>query len=142
MVNYLLDTCVISELSKSDSSSPALEYLGRLDSKTFHLSVVTIGEIQKGCSLLPSGRRRTSLEGWLNSLEATFLQRVLPFDQTSAHIWGEIVAKTHQMGFNLSVPDTMIAATAIQHGMHVVTRNVKDFEPTGVLIVNPWEADV
>ena len=56
-----------------------------------------------------------------------------------SHIWGELVAHTRSSGYNISVPDTLIAATALHHGLHVVTRNVKDFEPTGVLLVNPWD---
>lgn len=141
MVNYLLDTCVVSELSKGNADSPVDRYLTGLDSRYLCMSAVTIGEIQKGCSLLAVGRKRSQLEQWLHRLESTFESRVLPFDQETAHIWGELVAKTVKQGHNLAVPDTMIAATAIQNGMHVVTRNVKDFEPTGVLIVNPWEAE-
>ena len=141
MVNYLLDTCVVSELSKGDPDSPVDRYLARYDSRLMSLSAVTIGEIQKGCSLLVPGPKRSHLEQWLYRLESTFESRVLPFGQETAHIWGELVARTVKQGNNLAVPDTMIAATALQHGMHVVTRNVKDFEPTGVLIVNPWETE-
>lgn len=141
MVNYLLDTCVISELSKGTAGSPVDTYLARLDSRMLCISAVTIGEIQKGCSLLVAGRKRSHLEQWLYRLESTFESRVLSFDQETAHIWGELIARTVKLGHNLAVPDTMIAATAMQHGMQVVTRNVKDFEPTGVLIVNPWESE-
>lgn len=74
-------------------------------------------------------------------MERNFGNRVFDFDIETAHIWGELVAQTNAMGFAIGVPDTMIAATALQHGMHVVTRNVRDFEPTGVLIINPWEVE-
>lgn len=139
MVKYLLDTNVVSELYKGVDSSPGYTFVDRTDKDDLWLSVITAGEIQKGCSAMPQGRKRMNLQAWLQYLEKTFVERTLPFDVETAHIWGELVARTNARGFNIGVPDTMIAACAIQHGMHVVTRNVKDFEPTGVLLINPWE---
>ena len=76
----------------------------------------------------------------MNEILAEFSPRILPIDAEVARVWGEITANARQRGFNLEVADAQIAATALHHGLQVVTRNVKDFEPTGVRIVNPWEA--
>lgn len=74
-------------------------------------------------------------------MEREFESRIVPLDVDTARIWGEISGDLRRRGIQLAFVDGLIAATAIQHGMHVVTRNVKDFEPTGVMIVNPWEND-
>lgn len=76
----------------------------------------------------------------MNEILAEFSPRILPIDAEVARVWGAITANARQRGFNLEVADAQIAATALHHGFQVVTRNVKDFEPTGVRIVNPWEA--
>lgn len=141
MVKYLLDTNVVSELYKDIDTSPGYAFVNRIDAGDLWLCAITVGEIQKGCSAMPQGRKRMNLQSWLNGLESTFVDRILSFDVGTAHIWGELIARTNAHGFNIGVPDTMIAACAIQHGMYVVTRNVKDFEPTGVLLINPWEGE-
>lgn len=140
MVKYLLDTNVVSDLYKGITESPGHAFIDRIPSEQLWLSVVTVGEIQKGCSAMLIGRKRDNVHAWLEGLERTFTERVLPFDITTAHIWGELGAKTNAVGYAIDAVDLLIAATALQHGMHVVTRNVKDFEPTGVLLINPWEA--
>lgn len=140
MVRYLLDTNVVSDLYKGITESPGHAFIDRIPAEQLWLSVISVGEIQKGCSALPAGRKQTSLQMWLHGLEQEFSERILVLDIEVAHIWGELVARTNARGYDISVPDTLIAATALHHGMHIVTRNVKDFEPTGVLLVNPWEA--
>lgn len=74
-------------------------------------------------------------------MEREFESRIVPVDADTARLWGEISGSLRRQGRQLAFVDGLIAATAIQHGMHVVTRNVKDFEPTGALIVNPWESE-
>ena len=139
-MSFLWDTCVISDLSKSTRESAVVEFLASLPTEQTFISAITVGEIEYGLRRLPQGRRKTELESVMNEIIAEFAPRILPIDTQTARIWGEITASARQRGFNLDIADAQIAATAIHHGLHVVTRNVKDFEPTGVLIVNPWEA--
>lgn len=88
--------------------------------------------------LQPGSRERTGLERWLAGLELQFAGNVLVVDLETSHIWGEIAARAQRIGETLSAGDGLISAAAIRHGLHVMTRNVRHFEPTGVLVVNPW----
>jgi len=113
--------------------------VGRLSLNQTFISVMTIGELQKGISLLPESRKRARLGSWLNGFEQQFSDSILPVDAETSHIWGHITARAQQSGVQLGTGDGLIAATAIQHGITVMTRNIRHFEPTGVLIVNPWD---
>lgn len=101
--------------------------------------IITIGELARGVALLPAGKKRSRYEVGLLILEQDYESRILPIDTEATRIWGEIDAQRKKAGRPLSVPDGLIAATALRHGLHVVTRNVRDFDATGVLIVNPWD---
>lgn len=137
-MKYLLDTCAISELRKPECPESLRRLIEANDDSELFLSAVTLGEIQKGVSLLPAGKRRQELQAWLAFLQSSFEDRILPIASETSLIWGEITAKCQKVGHTLHSSDGLIAATAIQFGLHLVTRNVSDFEPTGVLIVNPW----
>lgn len=104
-----------------------------------YISAITVGEIEYGISLLPFGRRRKLLEEVMYQVLTEFAPRILPVDSDVATVWGQLSARVRSNGLNIAAADGLIAATALHHGMHVVTRNVKDFEPTGVLVVNPWD---
>ncbi len=104
-----------------------------------YVSAVSIGEIWFGIELLPEGNRRRTLELWTYDFERRYEQRILPVDADVARTWGAVGAMCRRNGRPLAPADGLIAATAIHHDMRIVTRNVKDFEPTGALIVNPWE---
>lgn len=138
-MKYLLDTCAISELRKPECPAALRQIVESADDAALFLSAVTLGEIQKGVSLLPAGKRRQELQAWLAFLQSSFEDRILPIASDTSLIWGEITAKCQKAGYTLHSPDGLIAATAIQFGLRLVTRNVADFEPTGVLIVNPWQ---
>lgn len=103
------------------------------------LSVITIGEFRKAIDQLKAGKKRSGLEAWLQQLVSATSGRLLPIDLETATLWGELAAKAAKAGRPLPAIDCLIAATAIQHGLHLMTRNVADFEPTGVLLVNPWQ---
>jgi predicted nucleic acid-binding protein len=137
-MKYLLDTCAISELRKPDCPESLRRLIKTTDDSELFLSAITLGEIQKGASLLPAGKRHQEFQAWLTFLQSSFEDRILPITSDTSLIWGEITAKCQKAGHTLHSPDGLIAATAIQSGLHLVTRNVADFEPTGVLIVNPW----
>jgi predicted nucleic acid-binding protein len=102
-----------------------------------YLSVLTLGELRKGVERLADGRRRLRLENWLDSdLKLRFAGRWLPVDEEVAERWGLVTAR----GAVLPTTDGLIAATALVHGMTVVTRNAVDMAAAGALVLNPWGA--
>jgi predicted nucleic acid-binding protein len=139
MVNVLLDTCVFSELRLPTCDPRVRAYMLSLDPKSTFLSVMTIGEITNGIELLPPGRKRGELQIWLEGLEHTYADRILPIDVDVARYWGELVAHSRQKGFQLHNSDGLIAATALKHGMHLITRNSKDFVHMELFVINPWQ---
>ena len=135
----LLDTCVVSEV-RHPQGSPGVKatVAGLADADTF-LSVVTLGELAGGVARLPHGRRRRELAVWLDGLQTHFADRILPVEAATARLWGEIDALARSAGRPAGASDGLIAATAREHGLHVMPRNVADFEPLGALVVNPWD---
>lgn len=138
-MRVLLDTCVISELAREGGKLAVRRFVEQLDDDDTFLSVITVGEITNGVMLLPPGKRKTALERWLLELERGFAGRLLPVDYAVASVWGEITARVRLQGSTLPIADGLIAATALHHGLHVATRNVKDFAASGVLLVDPLE---
>lgn len=138
-MRVLLDTCVLSEIRKEHGSPRVRERVQAIRSEYLYLSVVTLGELSKGISLLGEGARRMELQRWLLTLEQDYAERILPIDAETARIWGEATAAAQQAGKTVPACDGLIAATAIQNGLYVMTRNVADFEPTGARLINPWE---
>ena len=139
-LNYLLDTCVISEFVKPKPDKRVQDWLNGLDSSRVYLSVVTLGEIQRGISEKPASNRRTELEEWLNEeLVAQFEGRILALNRDMFLTWGQMVAPLKGKGKPMGVLDSLIAATALHHKMVLVTRNVTDFEHVDLSIFNPWE---
>jgi hypothetical protein len=110
----------------------------RFDDEDLFVSVVSIAEITKGIALLKESRKKRELQGWLQDLEQGYAHRVLPVDLDTSRIWGELAA-AQKAGHALSAGDGLIAACARRHGLHLMTRNVADFQPTGVLLLNPWD---
>ncbi|MDQ2901624.1 MAG: type II toxin-antitoxin system VapC family toxin [Acidobacteriota bacterium] len=109
------------------------------DDSDLFVSVLSIGEIAKGIALLKDSRNKRALQAWLQTLERSFADRFLPVDLETSRIWGEITAAAQKAGRTIPATDGLIAATARKHGLHVMTRNVGDFEPTGALLIDPWE---
>lgn len=102
------------------------------------VSVVTLGEIRFGLDRMPPGRKRSKLLAWMQMFRGGVADRVLPVGEATAEVWGSITASSESIGRKVEPADGLIAATAIEHGFTVVTRNVKDFAPTGVAVLNPW----
>ena len=138
MVSVLLDTCVISELRRTDGDSRVHQHMAELDSNNLFLSVITLGELTKGIALLPEGRRRQELALWLLGLEEQFAEQILPVDRDVARAWGEITARARMQGIQIPASDGLVAATALRRGLHVMTRNTRHFAATGALIIDPW----
>jgi hypothetical protein len=136
----LIDTDVLSEARKPRGSAVVKQRLAAADPDDLFISVVSIGEITYGVARLPASAKRRQLEAWLAMTERHFADRILPIDRDIAQLWGEVTAKVAKAGRTLHAADGLIAATALHHGLRVMTGNVKDYEPTGVLLSNPWEA--
>jgi toxin FitB len=140
MSGFLLDTNVPSELVRTQPEPKVTAWVAAQDLDSLFLSVVSFGELRKGITIMSPGKRKTELEAWLeNGLSKLFSGRILPMTQTIAERWGVLEGQRQLMGHPLNVPDAQIAATAREHGLTGVTRNVKDFESLGVTILNPWE---
>jgi predicted nucleic acid-binding protein len=136
---FLLDTCAISEGTKSNPEAGAAAWLKAVNPSDVYLSVVTLGELRKGIELLRDRVRAARLEAWLTSaVPVQFAHRILAFDVDVADRWGRLIAALQRKGVNLSPIDSLIAATALHHNLSLVTRNEKDFKKAGVSITNPW----
>jgi len=141
-VNFLLDTCVLSEVWKRRPDPPVLEWLDLQAEQGLFLSSLTIGELTKGVMRMPAGSRRDRLHAWLEkALPARFEGRILPIDGDIAARWGLISAEAETRGETLPVIDSLIAATAVFHGLTVATRNEHDFTRCSAPVVNPWKME-
>ena len=142
MSGFLFDTNVPSELVRPGPEPKVEAWVAAQDLGTLFISSVSFGEIRKGITLLPPGKRREQLEAWIETdLSILFSGRVLSVTRSVAERWGVLEGQRQLAGKPLNVPDGQIAATALEHGLTLVTRNTKDFEQLGVSIFNPWVAD-
>jgi predicted nucleic acid-binding protein len=139
MNGYLLDTNIPSELTRPRPEERVAAWLESADDGQLFFSVVSLGEIVKGVSLLAPGRKRNELEQWLETtLRPWFGARILSVDEAVARRWGVLTARLERKGRKLKVSDGMIAATALVHDLTIVTRNVKDFAGLEANVINPW----
>lgn len=135
-MSWLLDTNVISELSRPAPEAKVVQWLSAHEDELF-LSVLTLGEIQKGIASLPDSKRRRRLTRWLDAeIRPWFAGRLLPVDESVSLRWGRMLAEA---GRPLPAVDSLIAATALTHDMTLATRNTQDLARTGVSLFNPWE---
>jgi predicted nucleic acid-binding protein len=138
---FLLDTNVISELIKARPAPKVVGWVDSVDESLLFLSVLTMGEIEKGIAALPQTSRRRSLQAWLEAeLRPRFADQILPVDEGVARRWGRLAGEVEaRVGSALPVIDGLLAATALVHELVLVTRNSRDFASTGVQVLNPWE---
>ena len=139
-MNYLLDTCVLSELIKREPQVSVLNWVNNVREQTCFISVLTVGEIQKGISKLPESPKKQVLQNWLNlDLQQRFEGRILELTVEILIKWGQILVSLEKAGVKLPVIDSLIAATALTNSLTVVTRHVQDIERFGAIIFNPWK---
>ena len=133
---YLLDTNLISETRKIRADAGVMAFLAAADATRLFLSVLTLGELRKGVEAKRRADSATAdrLGAWMDRIETTFADRILPVDTPAARLWGELSARR-----TLPVIDTLIAATAITRGLTLVTRNTRDVAATGVPLLDPWQ---
>ena len=136
-MSYLVDTNVFSEPVKPKPDAKVVAWL-RENESALYVSSITIGEIRRGIERLPSSRRKTQLRAWLTALCDCMKGRVLSFNTSTAHVWGQLKAKWDAAGITIPSLDSQIAATAHRHQLTVVTRNTADFAKTGVKLLDPF----
>jgi hypothetical protein len=134
-VKYLVDANVLSEVTKPAPDPRVLQWL-RAHEPDIAVDPVILGELRFGILILPRGRRRTALERWFDAGVARL--HCLPWDADTGLKWAELLAHLRTAGKAMPIKDSLIAATALVHGLAVATRNRGDFANTGVRIVDPF----
>ena len=131
---YLLDTNIVSETRRARPHGGVLAFLGEAGDHNLHISAVTLGELQAGIEITreQNGPKAAEIEAWADSIAKTW--NVLSMDAETFRLWAKLVHRKS----DAVIQDAMIAATAKQHGLVVVTRNVKDFRDFGVDLMNPY----
>jgi toxin FitB len=136
-VGFLLDTNVVSELRRKRPEPRVLRWFERVDNSQLYLSVLTIGEIHRGIERLTDPMQRSQLTVWLRGTLFPWLgSHLLPVNLAVAERWGHLCGTA---GRPLPAIDSLLAATAMEHGMTLVTRNLADFELPGLRVINPWQ---
>lgn len=139
-MSFLLDTNVISEGAKPRPDPSVMDWLGSIDEDQLFLCVISLAELRHGVERLASGRRKSALDRWLSEvLPDRFDGRLLGVDLTTADHWGRIVARAEAVGRPMGAMDAFLAAVAEQHQLTLVTRNISDFEETGICLFDPWD---
>lgn len=135
-MSFLLDTVVLSELRKARPSPKVVRWIKAQRVETLFISVVSIGEIERGIERArkTDAAFAAELELWLDALLSLYDDHMLPVTASAARLWGKLSAKLGHDGVDL-----LIAATALTHGLTVVTRNVKHFASSGVAVINPFD---
>ncbi len=134
-MSYLVDANVLSEATKPDPDPRVLEWIRRHEAE-IAIDPIILGEIQFGILLLPAGKRRTRLEDWFNQ----GIRRIhcLPWEAATGLRWAKLLSELRATGQAMPIKDSLIAATALSHGLRVATRNRRDFERAGIETVDPF----
>lgn len=136
---FVLDTNVVSELMRPEPEASVSEWMARHPATSLFFTAVGEAELRFGVATLPTGTRREALSAKVEVLLRDRLRgRVLPFDSQAASAYAEIAARRRIRGLAVSYPDCQIAAIAHCHNAVVVTRNARDFEGTGIEVIDPW----
>ena len=137
----VLDTNVASELMRPEPTPTVAAWISERDAKELYLTAVSEAELLYGVAIMPTGRRRNALESAMSRwLDQGFADRILPFDSSAARAYAVIASRCRHAGRPIGGADCQIAAISRSHGAVLVTRNVRDFEETGIDVVNPWTA--
>lgn len=134
-MKFLVDANVLSEATKPEPDPRVLLWL-RENEREIVVNPVVLGELEYGILLLPAGRRRTRLQQWF--ADGVRLIRVLDFDAETASVWAQLLARLKKKGLAMPVKDSLIAATALAHGLTVTTRNTADYRNAGMPLVDPF----
>jgi predicted nucleic acid-binding protein len=117
-----------------------IDRLNSIEEEKLFISVITIGEIQRGIERLPDSHRKTELQIWMNNVLLTrFAERMITIDAPTMFLWGSLFTRLAASGQKIGVMDSLILTSALQNNLIVATRNVANFLPSGVQVINPWE---
>jgi len=142
VTGWLLDTNVISELRRPRPEPKVVSFAARRPLESLCVSAVTLAEIRFGIELVTNVSRRAALNDWLlHKVRPMFEQRVLPVTEDIMFKWRLLVEEGRKSGHTFSQPDLIIAATALEHGLTLVSRDTSDYERARVPVVNPWRND-
>lgn len=140
---FLLDTNVVSETVRAKPEPRVLAWLERQSPADLYLAAQTIGEFMRGAVKVREKARQEQFTKWIeDDLCQQFENRILPFDDAAAKIWGRLTGDADRKGQTPPAADAQIAAVAIARNLVLVTRNTKDFEQFDLDVLNPWETDV
>ena len=140
MTGWLLDTNVLSELRRSKPNRGVVRFIESGPVEALYVSEIAFAEIRYGIERQPDPARRAELIDWLTKeLRPMFAHRTLPISEDVIFKWRLLVAEGKRVGHTFTQPDLFLAATALCHGLTLVTRNVKDFGPIKIDLLNPWE---
>lgn len=137
-MKWLLDTNAFSEPGRPRPDPGFLDWFDQTPDADMVLSVVTIGEMDRGVALMPRGQCRAAIETINRGALQAFGGHVLPIDLSIARLWGAVSADLRRRGFRFGVPDELIAATALHHGLTVISRDIRPFEASGCKLLSPW----
>jgi hypothetical protein len=141
VTGWLLDTNILSELRRTKPEPKVLAFVAGQSLDLLFVSAVTLAEIRFGIELVSEVTKRAELNDWLtHKVRPMFDQRVLPVSEDVMFKWRLLVEEGRKSGHTFSQPDLIIAATALHHGLTLVSRDVADFEKARVPILNPWVA--
>ena len=135
-MTFLVDANVLSEPTKPKPAANVIEWL-KSNERELTVDPIILGEIRFGIHLLPAGKRRQRLEQWFEKGVSHIV--CLPWDAASGLRWAKLLAELRAKGQAVPIKDSLVAATALVHGLTVVTRNVSDFKKTGVKVLNPFD---
>lgn len=138
-MSYLVDTNAVSEFKKKIPDQNVLDWFAAQTEESLFLSVITVGEIEKGIAGISDPGGKIKYEAWLDNLIVRFDRRILPISIRIARRWGELYGTLQRAGRVLPNWDSLIAATALEHDLTIITRNETDFASTGVKFLNLWK---
>ncbi len=139
MTGWLLDTNVLSELRRPKPDRKVVAFIAAQPLELLYVSAVTLAEIRFGIEVVTDATKRAELNDWLaHKVRPMFEQRVLPVTEEIMFKWRLLVEDGRKAGYTFSQPDLIIAATALHHGLTVVTRDVSDYERVRAPVFNPW----
>ncbi|MDQ3219201.1 MAG: type II toxin-antitoxin system VapC family toxin [Acidobacteriota bacterium] len=138
-MSYLLDTNVVSEPERKQPDRNVLEWLDSVDYRNVYLSAITVGEIKKGVAKLASGKRKAHIQNWLEDVRGHFAGRILPMTENTFLVWGQMYVTLEKRGIVRPILDSLFEASALEHDLILVTRNVSNFQHSSVTILSPWE---
>jgi toxin FitB len=138
-MNFLLDTCILTEFARKKPEPKVIHWIDSVGHKLLYVSVITIGEIQRGVERLPDSDRKDDLLKWVcNGLVERLTDHILPLDTMTLTLWGSLTGWKDADGKPMGILESLIAASALRNNMTIVTHYIDVYHRTGVPVVNPW----